>query len=239
MPLILPASARGATAAGSISVIIPTYNEAAGIARTIAALREQQPAQIIVADGGSTDDTFGRASGADEVLATTPGRAAQMNAGAARATGDVLLFLHADCLLEAGALAALGPCLARSGVIAGCFTMRVDADGPAYRCIDACATARVRLTGIAYGDQGLFLRRADFERLGGFPPLRFMEDVFFSCRLRRAGRVVVLPRRIVVSARRWRTVGLVRQTLTNWSLTALALAGVSPDRLAAYYPRVR
>jgi hypothetical protein len=117
--------------------------------------------------------------------------------------------------------------------------MRVDAAGWGFRLIDACASARVRWTGIAYGDQGLFLRRHDFERLGGFSPIRFMEDVSFSDRLARRGRVVVLNKQIYVSARRWRKVGLIRQTLRNWTLTALALAGVAPDRLAEYYPRVR
>jgi hypothetical protein len=108
-----------------------------------------------------------------------------------------------------------------------------------YRAIDGCATARVRWTGIVYGDQGLFVRRADFVRLGGFPAVRFMEDVLISRRLRREGRVIVLPERIVVSPRRWQRVGIVRQTLRNWTLTGLALAGVSPDRLASHYPAVR
>jgi rSAM/selenodomain-associated transferase 2 len=221
-----------------VSIIIPTWNEAAGIAGTIAALRGQVPAEIIVADGGSTDATVKEAHGADRVLLAPPGRAAQMNAGAAVAGGDTLLFLHADCTLAPGAVAAARACLERD-VIAGCFSMRVTAGGLAYRAIDACATARVRLTGIAYGDQGLFVRRRDFDRLGGFPTLRFMEDVFFSRTLRAHGRVVVLPHAIHVSPRRWQRVGLVRQTLRNWTLTALALAGVPPDRLAAYYPRVR
>jgi hypothetical protein len=96
----------------------------------------------------------------------------------------------------------------------------------------------VRWTGVAYGDQGLFLRRADFHRLGGFPRIRFMEDVFFSRTLARHGRVVVVTKKIFVSARRWQQVGLVRQTLRNWTLTALALAGVAPDRLAEYYPHL-
>jgi hypothetical protein len=117
--------------------------------------------------------------------------------------------------------------------------MTVRSGGLLYRSIDACATARVRLTGLVYGDQGLFLRRADFERVGGFPPLRFMEDVFLSRALRRLGRVVVSRRRIFVSPRRWRQAGLVRQTLRNWALTALAALGVHPDRLALFYPVVR
>jgi hypothetical protein len=136
-------------------------------------------------------------------------------------------------------LAALGCARRRPNVIAGCFSMRIDAEGVLYRAIDGCATARVRWTGIVYGDQGLFVRRADFVRLGGFPAVRFMEDVLISRRLRREGRVIVLPERIVVSPRRWQRVGIVRQTLRNWTLTGLALAGVSPDRLASHYPAVR
>lgn len=222
-----------------VSIVIPTWNEAGVIAETIQCLRGQSPREIIVVDGGSTDATLALAQDADRVLTAPPGRAVQMNAGAAAACGDFLLFLHADCRLDAGAIAALETALARSRIVAGCFSMRVEADGWAFRSIDACATARVRFTGVVYGDQGLFLRRADFLRLGGFPPVRFMEDVFFSRRLAQRGRVVVLDKKIYVSPRRWQKVGLVRQTLRNWTLTALALAGVSPDRLAAYYPSVR
>ncbi len=222
-----------------VSIIIPTLNEASCIARTLETLRAQHPHEIIVADGGSTDGTLELARAADMVLTAPRGRAAQMNAGAAEAHGEHLLFLHADCRLATGAVAAIGPALRRPGVAAGCFSMRVEAAGPLFRSIDACATARVRLTGIVYGDQGLFVRRADFAQLGGFPPLRFMEDVFFSRRLRRHGRIVVLPHAIHVSPRRWRQMGVVRQTLRNWTLTAMALAGISPDRLAAYYPQAR
>jgi rSAM/selenodomain-associated transferase 2 len=224
----------------TISIIIPTLNEAAYIAATLRSLRLRGPSEIIVVDGGSRDGTTGLAGEADVVVAAPAGRAAQMNVGAAHASGDNLLFLHADCVLETGALAALEACLAKEKVGAGCFSMRVQAEGWLYRCIDWCATARVRFTGLVYGDQGLFLRRRDFERLGGFPPVRFMEDVLFSKKLRRQGaRVEVLPQKIHVSPRRWRKTGIVRQTLRNWALTALAAAGVSPDRLARFYPATR
>jgi rSAM/selenodomain-associated transferase 2 len=222
----------------SISIVIPTLNEAACIAGAVQSLRRQQPCEIIVVDGGSEDNTVASARDADLVLTTPPGRAAQMNAGAARARGDCLLFLHADCALEDHSLAAAEAILRRTSIIAGCFTMRVQADGWAYRVIDGCASARVRLTGMLYGDQGLFLRKTDFVRLGGFPNVRFMEDVEFSKRLRRVGRVVVLPQRIFVSPRRWQKTGIVRQTLRNWTLTALALGGVAPDRLVRFYPNV-
>jgi len=218
-----------------ISVIIPTLNEAACIAQLIRDVRTQQPAEIIVVDCGSIDNTAELAADADVVLHTARGRARQMNAGADRARSDILLFLHADCTLEQGALQQAVRILANSTILAGCFTMKVQAEGWMYRSIEASASARVRLTGIAYGDQGLFMRRVDFERLGGFPPLRFMEDLFFSRTLRRVGRVIVGSRKIYVSPRRWQRAGVVRQTLRNWWLTGLAAGGVHPDRLADRY----
>jgi rSAM/selenodomain-associated transferase 2 len=222
-----------------VSLIIPTLNEENCLQETIRSLRRQGPKEIIVADGGSTDTTCRLAAAANRLVHAPRGRAAQMNAGAAVAAGDVLLFLHADCTLEDGALEEAEGCLRRRQVVAGCFRMEVEASGLLYRCIDFCATARVRLTGLVYGDQGLFLRRESFERLGGFPPLRLMEDVFLSRQLSRHGRMVVAARRIYVSPRRWERAGLVRQTLRNWTLTALAAAGVSPDRLARHYPIIR
>lgn len=223
----------------SISIVIPTLNEAACLTETLRSVRAEKPHEIIVVDGGSSDATCDLAREADYVLHGSRGRAAQMNHGAAHGSGDVLLFLHADCTLEAGALRAAEECLRRRHVVAGCFHMTVTADGLAYRVVDVCATARVRLTGLIYGDQGLFVERRLFERIGGFPLLRLMEDVFISKTLRRQGRVVVAPRRIFVSPRRWQRQGVVRQTLRNWTLTALAAAGVHPDRLAAFYPMVR
>lgn len=223
----------------TLSVVIPTLNEAAAIEATLRSVRAGKPDEIIVIDGGSTDDTLECARAADHVLVGPRGRAEQMNHGAAHARGDLLLFLHADCALETGALNAVRHCLARRDVAAGCFRMRVAAEGWAYRLIDACATARARLTGLVYGDQGLFVRRDLFERVGGFPPLRLMEDVFISRALARKGRIVVAPQCIFVSPRRWQRQGVLRQTLRNWTLTALAAGGVHPDRLATFYPAVR
>ncbi len=222
-----------------VTVIIPTLNEAACLAETLGRLATEKPYEVFVVYGGSSDETCRIAAAGARVLKGPRGRAAQMNHGAAHSTGDALLFLHADCTLEAGALRALGEALGRRGVAAGCFRMTVTAPGLAYRLIDACATARVRLTGLVYGDQGLFVRRDCFERLGGFPPVRLMEDVLISTRLRRLGRSVVVPQRIFVSPRRWQRQGVIRQTLRNWALTALAAGGVHPDRLAPYYPAVR
>lgn len=223
----------------SISIVIPTLNEADCLAQTLRCVRAEKPGEIVVVDGGSTDATCAQAGAADRLLHGPRGRAAQMNLGAAHSRGDILLFLHADCTLESGALQAAEKCLTRRGVVAGCFRMTVMADGSTYRLLDACATARVRLTGLIYGDQGLFLERLRFERIGGFPSLRLMEDLFISKSLRSQGRVVVAPRRIFVSPRRWQQRGIVRQTLRNWTLTTLAAAGFHPDRLAPFYPVVR
>jgi rSAM/selenodomain-associated transferase 2 len=223
----------------SLSIIIPTLNEESCLAETLRSLRGQSPVQIIVADGGSSDGTCHIASDADVLVRGQRGRGAQMNAGARRATGDVLLFLHADCRLEEGALADAERRLASPGVVAGCFTMHVTEPGALFRMIGGAATTRVRLTGIAYGDQGFFVLRELFNRVGGFPAYRFMEDVFMSRTLRRWGRIVVSSRRIFVSPRRWQKTGVIRQTLRNWTFTSLALAGVHPDRLADWYPLVR
>ncbi len=222
-----------------ISVIIPALNEEACIAYAVRSVRSQRPHQIIIVDGGSHDATRKEAAEADLVLETASGRARQMNFGAEHATGDLLVFLHADCRLEPGALEAVPQFLRLPGVVAGCFRQNVQGSSWLYRCIDACAGARVRLTGMAYGDQGLFLPREVFTGCGGFPPVRFMEDVLICRRLRRLGRMVVADKRILVSPRRWRRAGIIRQTLRNWTLLALLAAGVSPDRLASFYPVVR
>jgi rSAM/selenodomain-associated transferase 2 len=223
----------------AVSVIIPTLNEERCLDETLSLLRQHRPREIVVVDGGSRDATCRLAASADLLLHGPRGRAAQMNLGAAHATGDVLLFLHADCALEKGSLENAECLLKRRGVAAGCLTMTVRARGGLFRCIERCATLRVRLTGLVYGDQGLFLRRDFFTCLGGFPPLSFMEDLFFSRTLRQHGRILVSPRRIFVSPRRWQRHGLIRQSLENWLLTGLALAGIDPDRLAAFYPIVR
>lgn len=223
----------------SVSVIIPTLNEESCIAETLSLVRAQEPHEIIVVDGGSSDATLRLVNAADKVLKGPRGRALQMNLGANQASGDVLLFLHADCSLEDGALAEAEETLGRPGVVAGCFRMTVPGRNPLYHSINWCASARVRFTGLAYGDQGLFLRREIFQELGGFPPLRLMEDLFFSRELRKRGRVVVAEHRIFVSPRRWQRAGIIRQSLRNWALTALAISGVHPDRLAAHYPVIR
>ena len=223
----------------SISVIIPTLNEAPRIAELIASTRQVGECEIIVVDGGSTDGTLERASSADIVLSSEPGRAKQQNAGAAASRGDVLLFLHADCRLPVGAFEAIRAAMQDERTVGGCFQQRIAADGWAYRWLERGNARRVRWLGMAYGDQGIFVRRRVFEELGRFADVKLMEDVLLMKRLRRTGRFVLLDERLSVSARRWKRHGIVRQTLRNWLLLTLAMCGVSPNRLARFYPHAR
>jgi GT2 family glycosyltransferase len=151
----------------------------------------------------------------------------------------VLLFLHADCRLEPGGLDQIATALANARCVGGCFRQRIDAGGARFRWLERGNSLRVRLWGLAYGDQGIFVRRDVFDRLGGFPSLALMEDLFFMKRLRREGRLALLAGPLHVSARRWERQGVFRQTTRNWCLTALAQCGMSPNRLAWFYPDVR
>lgn len=218
-----------------LSIIIPTLNEAAHVEETIRSARQRRDCEIIVVDGGSQDGTVGLCSEADIVLTTAQGRAAQQNAGAEAATGDVLLFLHADCRIEPGCLdAALAVC-EQPNCVGGCFHQIIDAPGFRFRALEWGNALRVKCFRMAYGDQAIFIKAEIFHRLGGFPPLALMEDFFLMKQLRRQGKFVLLDEQIHVSARRWQQRGVLRQTLTNWTLATLAQLGVSPDRLVAYY----
>jgi rSAM/selenodomain-associated transferase 2 len=221
----------------SLSIIVPTLQEEQGIAKRIAVLAHYENVEIIVCDGGSRDQTVAEAKKhAHQVLISPPGRARQMNLGAKNASSENLLFLHADCSLAKGFVQVIQDALSNPKTIAGCFQMRVQRGGFAYRCIEKAASARVKILKLIYGDQGLFLRRSDFERLGGFPELDFMEDLFFSRTLARHGSLKVAKFPIEVSARRWQKHGIIRQTIRNWILTMLAFLGVHPNKLARFYP---
>jgi rSAM/selenodomain-associated transferase 2 len=220
------------------SIIIPTLNEEAGIGAAIERARLLLPAEIIVVDGGSDDGTVAAANSADQVLTAPRGRAFQQNAGAAACSGDVLLFLHADCWLEPGSLEQAAAAFADPLCIGGCFRQRIDAEGRRFRWLERGNVLRVKLWWLAYGDQGIFVRREVFHQVGGFPPLGLMEDLYLMKRLRE-GRLALLDGPIHVSARRWEKQGVIRQTARNWWLTLLAQLGVSPNRLAKFYPDVR
>ena len=221
-----------------LSIIIPVLDEAEYLATTLPALARLRRAghEIVVVDGGSRDDTRRRARPlADRVLVAGRGRARQMNAGAASATGDVLLFLHADSLLPADADAAVARGLERS--CWGRFDVRLWGREWSFRIIEAFMNLRSRITGIATGDQAMFVTREAFERVGGFPDIPLMEDVAMSRRLKAVARPACLRQRVVTSARRWRTHGVARTVLLMWRLRLAFALGADPRRLARHYER--
>lgn len=222
-----------------VSVIIPVLNEEHVIGETLARTRQAGECELIVVDGGSTDQTVQFSTLADQVVVSPSGRATQLNAGAAAASGDYLFFLHADSRPPLGFDVEIANLLAPSGVAAGCFRQHIDHSGWLYRQVERGNAWRVQLLGWIYGDQGLFLKRELFERLGGFPEMPLMEDLYFSKQLKRAGRLVLSSQTLQVDARRWERRGIIRQTLLNWSFVIMAHCGVSPARLATWYGNVR
>lgn len=222
----------------SVSVVIPTYNEAGSIGRTLAHVRALGPAEIVVADGGSTDGTAEIASRLAVVAHAPRNRGEQLNAGAAHAKGTVLLFLHADVRLDPQALDSLSRALEDPAVVGGNFNIQYEGGDFAARVFSAVNRVR-RRCGVFYGDSGIFCRRDIFEELGGFRPFPVLEDYEFARRLRRRGSLALLERPIHVSDRRWRRSSLLK-TLWNWFwIQGLYLIGVSPHRLARAYRDVR
>lgn len=218
-----------------LSIVVPTLNEAAGIEealRSLAPLRARG-VEVVVADGGSSDGTPHLAQPlADHVLTAPRGRAMQMNAGAAEAHGDLLLFLHADTRLPPDA-----DLLVRDALMEGLwgrFDVSFDERG-VFVLIALMMNLRSRLTGIATGDQAMFVTRAAFARAGGFPPIALMEDVALSAHLKRFGRPAALHARVTTAARRWRRHGIARTVLLMWRLRLAYFCGADPEKLARLY----
>jgi rSAM/selenodomain-associated transferase 2 len=221
-----------------ISVVVPVLNEAGHLAASLAPLAALRARghEVIVADGGSTDGSAAlAASHADRLLVAARGRARQMNAGAGAATGDVLLFLHADTRLPDAADLKIAEAIA-GGRAWGRFDVRLSGSRALLRVVERMMSLRSCLTGIATGDQGIFVRRPVFLRVGGFPAIPLMEDIALSRRLRRAaGWPACVRSRVVTSSRRWERDGVVRTVLAMWVLRAAYALGADPWRLAAAY----
>ena len=223
-----------------VSIVIPLLNEAARLPTLLASLAPWRPrAEVIAVDGGSADGSLEamRSIGWVRCLASIPGRAHQMNVGAAAATGDALLFLHADVTLPPTALDDVRAALADPGVVGGRFDVRLDSPRPVYRLVETLMNLRSRRTGIWTGDQAIFVRRDVFRRLGGYPEIPLMEDVEFTRRLKRAGPGACLRARVVASARKWEREGPIRTILLMWGLRFLYWVGVPPARLHRWYYR--
>ena len=222
----------------SLSIIIPCLNEEDGISASLEALAPMRArgVELIVVDGGSTDRTIDRARpGADIVIASTPGRALQMNEGARRATGDVLLFLHADSRLPMNANALIENGLASTRRVWGRFDVTITGRHALFPVIAGAMNMRSRLSGIATGDQAIFVKRAVFELIGGYPAIALMEDIALTRALKRESRPACIANKVVTSGRRWEKHGVARTILLMWRLRLAYAFGANPDQLATRY----
>lgn len=229
-----------------VAVILPVLNEAAFLEQALTTLiREQHFDEIIVVDGGSADASvevvckFMSAAMPDRhavpaLIESARGRALQMRTGAGAASADVLLFLHADCVLPPGAADDIREAVG-SGHLWGRFDVRLTGKNILFRAIERLMNWRSRLTGIATGDQAMFVRSDIYRVLGGYAQIPLMEDVEFSSRLKWVGRPARLAGPVLVSSRRWEKHGTLRTTLLMWVLRLLYWLGVSPARLARWY----
>lgn len=221
-----------------LSIVVPVLNEAAGIAGTLQALAplRARGAEVIVVDGGSRDATVAIAAPlADRVIDGPRGRARQMNAGAQQASAARLLFLHADTRLPERADALVVVALRAHPLAWGRFDVVIEGRSRMFPLIAALMNRRSRWTGIATGDQAMFMTRAAFEAVGGFPDQPLMEDIELSKRLKRLHAPACLRERVTTSGRRWEQRGVWRTIVLMWRLRLLYALGVSADRLAAWY----
>ncbi len=221
-----------------LSIIVPTLNEAELIGPTLGRLQSlrSQGHELIVVDGGSTDATVESARAqADRVIQAPRGRALQMNAGAAIATGEVLWFLHADTLVPEAAAQALQAALANGQRCWGRFDVRLSGRHPLLRVIERLMNLRSCASGIATGDQGMFVHRELFNSAGGYPEIPLMEDVALSRVLRAIARPVCVKPALITSSRRWESRGVWRTVLLMWRLRLAYALGADPQELAKRY----
>jgi len=221
-----------------LSIIIPVLNEANSIEQVIESLRSSgaEAIEVLVVDGGSMDQTVTLAKAVGvRVIESTQGRAAQMNAGAAVATSEILLFLHADSRLPERFVSLIQQTLAQPGVIAGAFELQIAAPDASLRWVERGVNWRSRWLQMPYGDQAIFLKSETFRQLGGFATLPIMEDFELVQRLQKLGRIAIAPAAVITSARRWQKLGVVKTTLINQLVIVAYFLGVSPERLARWY----
>jgi rSAM/selenodomain-associated transferase 2 len=223
-----------------VSVVIPTYNESTVLAETLTRLKQHHPFETIIGDGGSEDDTADIARHHEvTVVQSRRGRAAQMNAGAEAARGDLLLFLHADSYISPKGYQKMIEIMTSGPYLGGAFSLQIDSPLPAFKRIARWANWRSRYLNLVYGDQGIFVRREIFNDLKGFSPLPICEDLDFFRRLKKKGPVVLLKEKAFTSPRRWLAEGVGFTTLRNIAIVTLFLMGFSPATLSRWYPPKR
>ena len=220
-----------------VSIIIPVLNEAAIVGRTLEQLQQYSELEIIVVDGGSQDHTLAiaRQKGVKAIAVTEGGRAAQMNAGADIAQGDILLFLHADTQLPPNFTKLVVETLTQPGVIAGAFELTIAGTDRSLRWIEMLVKMRSHLLSLPYGDQAIFIASSAFSKLERFADLPIMEDFEFIKRARKQGKIAIAPAAVITSGRRWQKLGIWQTTLINQLIIAGYYLGVSPQKLSNFY----
>ncbi|MBW4514050.1 MAG: TIGR04283 family arsenosugar biosynthesis glycosyltransferase [Timaviella obliquedivisa GSE-PSE-MK23-08B] len=218
-----------------ISIIIPTLNEAKALERWE---HQANSGELIVVDGGSADETIALAKELGAIVLTSePGRAQQMNQGAAIAQSDILLFLHADTRLPQHYLELIQKTLAQPQIVAGAFELTIEGNIPGLRWVEWGVNWRSRYLQMPYGDQAIFLKAETFQQLGGFAQLPIMEDFEFIKRLQKLGKIAIAPAAVITSGRRWQRLGVIKTTLINQLVIAAYSLGISPERIARLYRR--
>jgi uncharacterized protein len=227
-----------------ISVIIPVLHEGEKINETLDSIKSSAADvshEIIVVDGDSSGDTIAHISDLNVITLTAPrGRASQMNAGATKACGDILLFLHADTLLPSKAFPKIVAALSDKRFIGGAFDLEIQNRRWIFRAIGQAASWKYRLTRVPYGDQAIFMHKSYFKNIGGYAAIPLMEDVELMRRVKRQGwRINILPEAVTTSSRKWENDGVFHTIMRNWIIQSLYLFGVPADRLVKYYYKVK
>ena len=223
-----------------VSIIVPTLNEELVLEKTLTQFQQLSPHELIVSDGGSDDDTrniAGRFS--HRVITGSAGRALQMNVGADEATGDILLFLHADSRIEPESYRKMLQCMQNPKWIGGAFTLCIESGKWSLKLIALLANIRSKYFGLAYGDQGFFVRKEVFKDMNGFSPLPICEDLDFYHRLRKKGPVILLKEKAPTSPRRWIKEGILFTTARNTLIAVLFGLGFPPHILTKWYLAIR
>jgi rSAM/selenodomain-associated transferase 2 len=222
----------------TISIIIPTLNEADCIETTLSILTHRETIEVIVVDGGSTDGTADLAKSCGATLLTTdPSKSGQMNTGAKAAGGDIFLFLHADTLVPENFEKSIISAIYQDGVAAGAFQLRINSESKGLRFIERVANWRSRHLQTPYGDQGIFVTQSLFQEIGGYADIAIMEDFELIRRLKRRGKIIILDQSVTTSPRRWQNLGIFKTWLLNQIIAVAYIFGYPPERLAHWYRR--